>query len=139
MSPWHDWWGTLVVAGISAAFAANAFRVGRHGYRTHLYLALGNFGISLAAYVGNTEGDWPSILEIGYFLLITLGSFFLTIGILTIFREPKRVKCFRCEYVSTPHETDEPATGFDQAEWNEFRRMHWAGEAKRKETREGTE
>jgi len=133
VSPWQDSWGTIVCGGISVILAANAFRVGRDSYQWHFYLTLGNFIISFAAYAANAEVGRPSLIAFGYFLLITAGAFFLTIGVLTVFRTPKRVKCLRCEYVSWPRETDDPRTPFDDAEHHQFRQLHWNGEMSRRE------
>lgn len=131
MMPWIDLWGTLVAVAISSLLAWTAFENGRHAYRPHLWFCGGNLIISLAVFWsegGWVPGGWWGAI---YFLGISVISYFAVIGALTIFRLPKRVKCFRCEYVDWPHETKDARTPYDEAEWRNFRRMHTDGERRR--------
>lgn len=139
MNPWEDFWSTAIVVGLSVMIAANAFKQGRAAYRDHFYLTAGNFVISVLAYIANTDSGWPTLIEVGYFGLLAIGAYFLTLGVWEVFGTPKKVECFRCQYVDWPKETDEPRTPFDKRELDDFRKLHRQGVRKRRETVTGSD
>lgn len=131
--PWDDVEGTIVAIGISVLLAFVFHRQGRHSYPIGLYWSCGNIVISLAGLASNggfVIGGWWAV---PYFLSISAVFYLATLGALVAFRDPKNVKCFRCEYVDWPSETEERRTPFDDAELSQFRKLHRDGERRRRE------
>ena len=121
--PWEDISGSLAVIGISTLLAFNFQAHGRHGYKTGFYWSLGNLAISLGAVVGEfgtVIGGWWAV---PYFFTLSSVAYFATLGALVTFNFPKKVKCFRCQYVDFPHETDDELSRHEESEWRAFRSM----------------
>ncbi|MEO1922194.1 MAG: hypothetical protein ABGW84_09965 [Sphingomonadaceae bacterium] len=111
------------MAAISVLLAINFQRGGRHDYATGFYWSLGNILLSAGAVIGNfgsLTGGW---LAIPYLFVISSVAYFGTLGVLVTYRYPKNVRCFRCQYVSFPHETDDERSPYDDAEWQAFRKL----------------
>jgi hypothetical protein len=122
--PWDDTWGTAAAIGIAGLLAATAFEQGHHWYKTGLCISLGNIAISLFALFGDGGeliGGW---FAIPFFAVISITSYCAVLGLFVTFRRQKAVKCFRCQYVSWPSETDEEYTPFNELEWQQFRNLN---------------
>jgi hypothetical protein len=118
-----DYWGWFVAIGLSLILAENSFKNGRDGYRFGFYLCGGNLFILFAMYFsegGVIGGGW---LEAMIILFTSIFAYFSYLGASTTFRTPKNVKCFRCQYVGYPSETDEVRTRHDEKLWSEFRNL----------------
>ena len=131
--PWDDTSGTIAAVGISVLLAVIFHRQGRVFYKDGLYWSSGNILISLAGLAsgsGYVVGGWWAV---PYFLLLSAAVYFAALGALVTFRDPKLVKCFRCEYVDWPSDTDRERTPFNNGELGQFRKLHTESEHRRRE------
>lgn len=123
MLPWNDIYGSVAVIAISALYAFIFHRQGRYSFATGFYWSLSHLAfsafIALGNY-GNLIGGWWAF---PFFFVLSSVTYFATLGALVTFKYPKNVRCFRCEYVQFPYETDESESPFDEAEWKAFRSL----------------
>ncbi len=121
--PWEDWKGSLMIAAISFVIAEWAFQQGRGLFRTGLAASSINLAISIGGLLagdGWLAGGW---LAVPYLFAISTLAYFVWLGACATFRPPKNVKCFRCNYVDWPCETNDPQTGHAETEWRQFQKL----------------
>lgn len=118
-----DIWGWVVALGLSCMLAEGSFKNGRHAYRLGFYLSGGNLFISLFMFFsegGVMGGGWR---EGAAMLITSSAAYFAYLGVSITFRSPRSVKCFRCQYVGYPSETEEIPTEYVKADWQAFRKL----------------